>query len=92
MGTFAARKCRMIIDNVEKVLAIEFLAAAQGLEFARPLRASEALEAAHAVIRRKIPKITDDRVFSDDIFELAAMIRSCVIVKAVENIIGSLAV
>jgi histidine ammonia-lyase len=92
MGTFAARKCRMIIDNVEKVLAIEFLAAAQGLEFARPLRASEALEAAHAVIRRKIPKITDDRVFSDDIFELAAMIRSCMIVKAVENIIGSLAV
>jgi len=92
MGTFAARKCRMIIDNVERVLAIEFLTAAQGLEFARPLRASEALEAAHAVIRKKIPKITDDRVFSDDIFKLAAMIRSCEIVKAVEHVIGSLAV
>jgi histidine ammonia-lyase len=91
MGTIAARKCRQIIDNVERVLAIEFLAAAQGLEFARPLRASEALEEAHAVIRKKIPKITEDRVFSNDIFELTKMIRSRVIIKAVESVAGPLA-
>lgn len=92
MGTLAARKCRAIIDNVEKVLAIEFLTASQGLEFARPLRASDALENAHAVIRGKIPKITEDRVFSDDIFKLTAMIRSGEIVTAVEKVIGPLAV
>ena len=92
MGAIAARKCSAIIDNVEKVLAIELLAASQGLEFARPLRSGPAIEAAFEVIRSRVPKITADRVFSDDIHELVALIRSGEQIKAVEAVIGPLVV
>ncbi len=92
MGTIAARKCRSVVDNVERVLAIELLAAAQGLEFARPLRSGRAIEAAHEIIRSRVPKITADRVFSDDIYELVTLIRSRELIRAVEGVIGPIVV
>ena len=51
MATFAARRLGEIADNVRGIVAIELIAAAQGLEFRRPLRSSPPLEAAHALIR-----------------------------------------
>lgn len=92
MGTIAARKCRSILENVEKVLAIEFLAASQGIEFARPLRSGRAIEAAHGAVRASVPKITADRVFSDDIHHLVLLMRSGDIIEAVEETIGPLVV
>jgi histidine ammonia-lyase len=67
MGVTAALKLRRILDNVERVLAIEFLAAAQALEFRRPLRSSPALERVHAAIRRKVPALGRDREMAADI-------------------------
>ena len=54
-------------DNAAGVIAIELLAAAQGLDFHRPLRSSRALEAAHRLLRRSVPKLSRDRFFAPDI-------------------------
>lgn len=67
MATFAARKLCTIAQNVETVIAIELLAAAQGIEFHRPLRTSEPLEILHAKIRGLVPAYNEDRYFAPDI-------------------------
>ena len=53
MATFAARRLQPMIANVAHILGIELLAAAQGIEFLRPLRSSAALEPAHALLRAR---------------------------------------
>ncbi|HEY1631851.1 MAG TPA: histidine ammonia-lyase [Rhizomicrobium sp.] len=64
MATFAARRLQRMNDNTGRILAIELLAAAEGIEFHRPLRTSKALEAAHAAIRGKSPRFDRDRFFA----------------------------
>lgn len=51
MGGFAARKAVTVVENVEKVIAIELLAACQAIEFLRPLKTTEPLEAVYALVR-----------------------------------------
>ena len=67
MATFAARRLQPMIDNVARILAIEALASAQGLEFLRPLRSSQPVERAHAQLREHSPALTHDRVLAPDI-------------------------
>ncbi|HSB98582.1 MAG TPA: histidine ammonia-lyase, partial [Burkholderiaceae bacterium] len=55
MATFAARRLQPMIANTAHILGIELLAAAQGIEFLRPLRSSAALEEAHSLLRRECP-------------------------------------
>ena len=76
MATFAARRLQAMIDNVAHVLGIEWLAAAQGIEFLRPLTSSPALEEAHRLLREVSPSMERDRVFSVDIENATALIRS----------------
>ena len=54
-------------DNAAGIVAIELLAAAQGLEFHRPLRSSATLEAVHQHLRREVPQLIRDRYFAPDI-------------------------
>ena len=67
MGMWAALKARQVALNVRRVLAIELLAAAQGLDLLRPLRSSRALEALHAAVRERVARWTEDRQFSPDL-------------------------
>jgi histidine ammonia-lyase len=67
MATFAARRLERMAENTRGVLAIELLAAAQGIDFRRPLRSSPALERAHALIREKVAFYDHDRHFAPDI-------------------------
>ena len=67
MATFAARRLADMADNTAGVLAIELLAAAQGVDFRRPLRSSAALEEAHAIIRSVAPHLDGDRFLATDI-------------------------
>ena len=67
MATFAARRLQAMINNVSHVLAIEWLAAAQGIDFLRPLRSSPALEQAHQCLRAVSPHIGQDRYLAPDI-------------------------
>ncbi|RYD81509.1 MAG: histidine ammonia-lyase [Sphingobacteriales bacterium] len=66
MGANAATKCKRIIDNVERVLAIELLTAVQALEFRRPLKTSEELEKIITAFRKEVPFNEVDRVLHDD--------------------------
>ena len=67
MGANGATKCYRVLENAEKVLAIELLTAAQALEFRRPLRSSEPLEKIVADYRSLVSFNTVDRVLHDDI-------------------------
>ncbi len=62
MGANAATKCFQVIENVEKLLAIELLNASQALEFRRPLKSSQKIEKVLADFRKLIPFIKDDKV------------------------------
>jgi histidine ammonia-lyase len=67
MATFAARKLADLALNVRHIIAIELLAAAQGIDFHRPLRSSTSLEEVHAAIRARVPHYAQDRAFAADI-------------------------
>ncbi|MEX2647683.1 MAG: histidine ammonia-lyase [Alphaproteobacteria bacterium] len=67
MATFAARRLGEMADNVAGIVAIELLAAAQGIEFRRPLKSSRPLEAAHALIREHVAPWRKDRLFAPDL-------------------------
>lgn len=62
MGANAATKAFRVMDNVERVLAIELFDAAQALEFRRPLKTSPVLEQLFAAYRMEVPFISDDVV------------------------------
>jgi len=67
MATFAARRLQPMIDNVAHILGIEWLCAAQGVDFLRPLQSSPALEQAHALLRGVCPAMAQDRFIAPDI-------------------------
>ncbi|XP_032895217.1 histidine ammonia-lyase-like [Amblyraja radiata] len=67
MGGWAARKALMVIEHVEQVLAIELLAACQGLEFVRPLRTTQPLERVHQLVRSLVKPLVKDRFMAPDI-------------------------
>ena len=67
MATFAARRLGEMADNVAGIVAIELLAAAQGIDFRRPLRSSPPLMRAHALIRARVRRWVRDRVFAPDL-------------------------
>lgn len=89
MGVTAARKARAICDNVEHVLAIEYLCAAQALEFHRDLRAGDGAEAAHALLRTRVAPLTDDRYTHADMREAHALVRSGALVAAVDGALAA---
>jgi histidine ammonia-lyase len=74
MATFAARRLQPMIANVAHILGIEWLAAAQGVEFLRPLRSSAPLEAVHGLLRQRCPAMMQDRYLAPDIEAAAAAV------------------
>jgi histidine ammonia-lyase len=71
MAMGAAWKLRRIVRNVQHVLAIELMCAAQGLDYRRPLKSSAPVERAHDKIRSMVATLGDDRVLAPDITALA---------------------
>jgi len=67
MATFAARRLGDMFENTLGILAVEWLGAAQGLDFLRPLKSSAAIEQAQALLRDKVPFYDKDRYFAPDI-------------------------
>lgn len=76
MATFAARRLHAMAENTRGVIAIELLAAAQGIDFRRPLKSSPALESAHALLRKHVAFYDHDRHFSPDIAAAKSVIAS----------------
>jgi histidine ammonia-lyase len=76
MATFAAHRLHTMLANSADIVAIELLAAAQGIEFHRPKKSSPAIEKTIAAVRSVSPRYGEDRSLSRDIARLAAMIDS----------------
>ena len=67
MGSISGRKLSRVLDDLEYILAIELMTACQAIEFRRPLKSSEILEAAHHYVREFVGFAAEDRIFADDI-------------------------
>jgi histidine ammonia-lyase len=76
MATFAARRLGQMNANTRHILAIELLAAAEGIEFHRPLKTSAALETAHAELRARVPRMAEDRFFAPAIEAAASLVEA----------------
>jgi histidine ammonia-lyase len=75
MGMTSARKARDAVSLLETVLALELLAAAQGLEFLKPLRPGRGVAAAHRRLRERVAPLERDRVMGPDIAAAEALVR-----------------
>jgi histidine ammonia-lyase len=89
MGTNAALTAYEVVENVQYVLAIELLIAAQALEFAQN-KPGPAVDALYKRIRIDIPKVTNDSPFTDAIEQLRNLVKTGTIVDTVERITGEL--
>jgi histidine ammonia-lyase len=85
MATFAARRLGQMNANTRHILAIELLAAAEGIEFRRPMKSSAALETAHASLRARVPRIAEDRFFAPAIEAAAALVEE----RAFETLVAA---
>jgi histidine ammonia-lyase len=91
MGSISARKLVQVVENVKRSLAIELLAAAQGIDQRAPLKPSIGVAAAWAAIRSRVPTLDDDRPLYADIEAVTALIDDGSLKTAVEDAIGPLA-
>jgi histidine ammonia-lyase len=76
MATFAARRLGDMVENTATIVAIELLAAAQGIDFRRPLKSSAPLERAHAIVREVAPHLEGDRYLALDIGAVTPLVRA----------------
>ena len=75
MATHGARRVVDMAENAAAIVAIELLAAAQGIDFRHPLKTSTKLADAHAKIRSLVPKLEDDRRPAPDIEAIKNLVR-----------------
>lgn len=90
MGAYAALKAQEVVRNVERVVAIELLCGAQGLEFGHGEKPGRGTAAAWAFIRQSIPPLEDDRPQSPDIERLSCLIEDGSLIAHVEDLVGPL--
>ncbi|MDB4444380.1 histidine ammonia-lyase [bacterium] len=89
-GTIAARKCKEIVENSERVIAIELLCGAQALDLFTNMKPGEGTLAAYELIRGNIPHLDTDRVLSSDIEAMVKIIKSGELLEVVEKVVGKL--
>ena len=76
MGMTAALKFRQVVENAERLLAIELLCAAQGLDYRAPLKPAKRVGEAFALVRQMVKPLAEDRVLAGDLEALAGAVRS----------------
>lgn len=76
MGSIGGRKALQVCENVEKILAIELLCAAQAFDFRKPLKSSALLDKVHAYVREHITHALEDRIFGDDMNKAIEIVKS----------------
>src|SRR5213593_672309 len=74
MAMGAALKLKQVVANLERIIAIEFLCAAQGMDYLRPLKAGTTVETAYQYVRRGISHVSVDRVLSKDIEQMVGIL------------------
>ncbi len=86
MGSIGSRKLNQVIGNVENILGIELLCAAQGLDFRRPMKSGKIIDACHALVRENIAFAEEDRIFGDNINIAAKLVADGSLVSLSEKI------
>lgn len=76
MGAWAARKAAKVVSNCNRVIALELLAAAQGIDLLRPLKSSESIEEIHKMVRKSVKRLDADRAFYEDYPYVESLIQS----------------
>jgi histidine ammonia-lyase len=84
MAMGAALKLKQVLANLEKIVAIEYLCASQGLDYLRPLKAGAGVDAAYRYIRSRIPHVGEDRVLSLDIERMCGIMHDLEFVRLAE--------
>lgn len=90
MGMTSARHAREVVANVETVIALEALGAAQALDLRAPLEPGPSTRAVHAAIRQRVPFFEADREFGPDIADAVTLVHEGSLVAAAEAAIGPL--
>lgn len=90
MGSISATKLVTIFRNVQHVLGIELLCAAQALDFREPLTSGKGIQTAHSILRSQVPHRTHDTTFQEDLEKVFSFLSSDEIIHAVEAEIGAL--
>lgn len=85
MGSIAARKCFDILQNVQKVIAIELITAAQGIEFLKPLKCGKGTSEAYKTIRKYVSPLNNDRETHLDIRKILKIIQDGSLLRNVEE-------
>ena len=85
MGSIASRKCYQILNNVQTVIAIELLCAAQGVEFLKPLKCGKGTSATHARIRQVVKPLNHDRELHLDIQKMISIVKDNSLLEYVEK-------
>jgi histidine ammonia-lyase len=88
MGLHAARQAAAVVEALAQVLAIEALAAAQGLDFRRPLRAGRGAAAAHDRLRAEVPRLVEDRLMGPDLEAARRLVATGALVDAAAAALG----
>jgi len=86
MGSIGSRKALRVIENIEKILAIELLTAAQAFEFRKPLKSGIILDEIYKTVRTKVSFAEKDRVFADDIEKGIQMIKDKTIIHIANEV------
>jgi histidine ammonia-lyase len=87
MGSISARKCFQILKNVQKVISIELLTAAQGIEFLKPLKCGKGTNAAFREIRNHVPPLGKDRIMYIDIDKISELVETGSLLNKVEKVV-----
>jgi histidine ammonia-lyase len=90
MATHGARRLGPMNANLSRIIAIELMAAAEGIDFRRPLRSSEPIEDAHNIIRALAAQRDEDREFSTDIETIAGRVEAGSFAHAVPRLLADL--
>jgi histidine ammonia-lyase len=91
MGWLAAVKASQIVDRLASILTLEFLCAAQGLDFLLPLRSGRGVLPAYELIRNHVPHLDQDRVLRQDFDRVLPMVLDGTLLDAVQTAVGPLA-
>jgi len=85
MSAHAARRLMAMAENAAAIVGIEILAAAQGCDFHAPLKSSDDLERARAVIRSRVPHLDDDRWLHPDLTAAIALVHEGALLAGLET-------
>jgi histidine ammonia-lyase len=92
MATHGARRLALMNANLARIIAVELMAAAEGIEFRRPLKSSEPLEQAFALVRSRAKRRDEDREFSSETEAVAALVEQGRFEALAPGLLGELGV